>query len=281
MRVVAALLLAVLAGACIPEARAQDLGDDTMLNGAMGLCAVGDGFIRPTGALCPAQWPTDSFPASCPSLPGTPSHVWEARRESMTDGDAVATMTDFGAVGTNLVQATSTAKPTYHASGGPGDQPYFSFDGGDSVKSAAEGTSLAQPNLIAIVAEANTTAAEILLDSFDSSPRTLVWETSVNSSWRVQTSATALPANTTVINGRWELITATTNGASSELRVSGPAYATGDAGSAAFAAGTMGCNISAANCLNGGIALAVVYDTPPDIPTLEAAIESCYGALPQ
>ncbi|MEK9810513.1 MAG: hypothetical protein VW362_08695, partial [Candidatus Nanopelagicales bacterium] len=235
---------------------------------------------RPCVGGCPAEWDQDSFGA-CTSLPGTPEHVWEARRESFNDGDAVGTMTDYGANATDLVQATAGNKPTYRSSGGPGNRPYFSFDGADYVKSAAEGTNLAQPNLVVLVVQTNTTAAITVTDGFDSNPRTRIGLTSTNAPWQLQTSATTLSANNTVTNGQWEVFIGTINGASSTLRLSGFDRATGDAGAHAYAPGTVGCNFSGAACLNGGIALFAVYDTPPDIPTLEAAIEDCYGEFPQ
>lgn len=234
----------------------------------------------PCTDTCPAQWATDSFP-SCTALPGSPSYLWEARRESFNDGDAVGTMSDFGSVGVDLVQGTAGAKPTFHDAGGPGDRPYFSFDGGDYVKSSAEGTSLAQPNLVAMVIYTATTGNYTMLDGFDANPRTRIGTVSTSAPWQIQTSATTLSANNTVVNGQWELVVGYTNGASSYLRISGLELATGDAGAHAYAPGTIGCNYTGASCFTGGVALAVVYDTAPDVNALEAAIEDCYGSFPQ
>ena len=256
------------------------------LGGSFLSCTLGCGFaiINGDGACgdgCPVQWPTDPAPGACPDLPGSPSHIWEARRESFSDGSNPTSLTDYGTIGTTLTQGTAGSRGTYRASGGPGNRPFFSLDGGDFWKSAAEATNLAQPNTFVLVISTNSTGAFTFLDSFDSSPRTRIGTASVNAPWQLQSASTVLAANNTVVGGQWELIVGTTNGASSSLRISGIEMATGDAGSAAYGAGTLGANFSGASGLNGGVALAAIYDTPPDIAALEAAIEDCYGSFPQ
>lgn len=241
------------------------------------------GGIAFPGAACvvavPDQWPTDSAGA-CAALPGTPNYLWEARRESFSDSTNPTTITDYGSAGVTMTQGTASARGTFHSSGGAGDRAYFSFDGGDYWQTAADGPSLSQPNVFALVVYTATTGNVSALDSHDNSPRSMIGPNNTGG-WRLLTTSTTLTAASTVVNGEWELIVGTTNGVSSTIRINGVQVTSGDAGAGAYAAGTLGANFSATQFLTGGVALAVVYDTAPDIPTLEAAIKGCYGGFPQ
>ena len=102
-----------------------------ILLAAVSLCA-GPFFFGQQGALsvgAPAAFNPNDY--------GTVDLWVAARKETgLSDGDAVSTATDWGALEKNLVQATEAAKPTYKT-GILNGQPVYRFDGVDDFFAAA------------------------------------------------------------------------------------------------------------------------------------------------
>lgn len=84
--------------------------------------------VRPHGS---------SAPLSLAGIAAYSPYVWmDATRYVGSDGDAIASATDYGSLGGSFAQSTAGKKPTYRPTG-INSKPAFQFDGGDCLTQAS------------------------------------------------------------------------------------------------------------------------------------------------
>jgi hypothetical protein len=207
--------------------------------------------------------------------------------EAYANGAAVSTIHDLGSLAKDATQGTAGARATFATPCDAGkleDLACATFDGGDFYQ-IAFGTSLTQPNLICSVTNYGATVGvtEIVYDGDDAANRNeLIGYTTSNHAINGGTIL-AGPLNSAAAN-RWDMVCATFNGASGNIRVNGSSIATGAVGAQAMDGITVGAAFSgAAAFLTGKIAEIIVYDTAPDggASDVEAYFVARYGSFPQ
>lgn len=165
------------------------------------------------------------------------AHRAQSLLGTLADGAAVSSWTDEGEGTHTATQGTAARKPTFHASGGPNNLPYLTFDGTDDVLAIAA-VSEVQPTTHFFVFNDPTPAdANSLILVNSTTARQQVW---------VGFSALRIYAGTTISGsspgGNWRVLTVTfANGAASNAWLElTPVMTNVDAGTNGYAGATYG-----------------------------------------
>lgn len=260
--IVAAILSSSCAGTC------SSVGGGSLGYGSLGHGVIGGAQV--VNATCE--------PFGSPDLAFMGCNFDGSNNTTLATNDPVCTWHDSGSLGVNATQGTGTACPTFVEGGGPnGTQDAVTFDGNDYLSTgAAAFASLAQPNMVAVVANIGSGAVvEAFSDGASSTTRHMTYSASGGPSMHAGgavTSGLAYSLST------WHSTVATFDGASSTIRV--------DGASAGLSPGTqvpdgwvIGARFDgAATWFTGTIANSIVYDTVPVAADVEADLESHHAS---
>jgi hypothetical protein len=134
----------------------------------------------------------------------------------LNDGDAVGTWSDLSGNGHDLVQATSSKRPTYRANELNGN-PVVQYDGVDDYMSCA-GFSVSQPcTWFAVVKRTGGASQGFLVDALSGSDRQALYY--VSSAWNAWAGITLTQTGTS--GAAWKSIQAVFNSSSSSITVGG------------------------------------------------------------
>lgn len=253
------LVSAILAGAVLSYSDLSNIG------------AAGSGDIyTPLLAAIDASNPTLDY--SC--LRGYLAGTW-------SDGDPVASATEWVSGTYPATQGTASAQPTFVESAN-GGHPAFRFDGGDWIQ--ATGFTNSQPNTILVVGSwTNIDVSDrIFVDGGgNASKRNVIY--SGGGVWRIYGGNVLSDG---VDDEYTHVFVATFNGASSALHIDGSLAVSGNTGTLDFQGISIGARYDGfTSLLIGDIQVGpIIWDTPPSqaqIEAIEAELEALgYVTLP-